>query len=272
MNGRGAPFPVRKRWGQHFLTSDQTAERIVEAVRLSPEDTVIEVGPGDGALTRPLARRVSRLLAIEIDPARAQALAAEFSKGGRVRVLEGDALNKSFSDWLSAAGWSGPAILVGNLPYNAATPILTAAIEEPGTVIRAVATVQREVARRFAALPGQEAYGYLSVRTAAFARARVLFDLPPGAFRPRPKVVSSLLELSPREHPLDPRRREAALRLASLGFRSRRKTLANALSGLAPRTEWEQVLSAIGKDPRVRAEELSLEDYLALAESVRRKT
>jgi 16S rRNA (adenine1518-N6/adenine1519-N6)-dimethyltransferase len=266
MNGRGAPFPVRKRWGQHFLTSEQTAERIVEAVRLSPEDTVIEVGPGDGALTRPLARRVAKLLAIEIDPARAQALAAEFSKGGRVRVVEGDALDKTFSDWLAAGGWSGPAILVGNLPYNAATPILTAAIEETGTVIRAVATVQREVARRFAARPGQAGYGYLSVRTAAFARARVLFDLPPGAFRPRPKVVSSLLELSAREHPLDPRQGEAALRLASLGFRSRRKTLANALSSLASRTQWEQALSAIGKDPRVRAEELSLEDYLALAE------
>jgi 16S rRNA (adenine1518-N6/adenine1519-N6)-dimethyltransferase len=266
MNSRGSRFPARKRWGQHFLTSEQTAERIVEAVRLVPEDTVIEVGPGDGALTRPLARRVAKLLAIEIDPARAQALADEFPEGGRVRVLEGDALDRSFSDWLAACGWSGPAILVGNLPYNAATPILTAAIEEPGTVIRAVATVQREVARRFAARPGQAGYGYLSVRTAAFARARVLFDLPPGAFRPRPKVVSSLLELSAREHSLDPRRGEAALRLASLGFRSRRKTLANTLSGLAPRTVWEQALSAIGKNPRARAEELSLEDYLALAE------
>jgi 16S rRNA (adenine1518-N6/adenine1519-N6)-dimethyltransferase len=238
----------------------------VEAVRLSPEDTVIEVWPGDGALTRPLARRVARLLAIEIDPARAQALAAEFPERGRVRVLEGDALDRSFSDWLAAGGWSGPAILVGNLPYNAATPILTAAIEEPGTVIRAVATVQREVARRFAAGPGQKGYGYLSVRTAAFARARVLFDLPPGAFRPRPKVVSSVLELSPREHPLDPERGEAALRLASLGFRSRRKTLANALSGLAPRTEWERRLEVFGKDRRARAEELSLEDYLRLSE------
>ncbi|HTD53068.1 MAG TPA: 16S rRNA (adenine(1518)-N(6)/adenine(1519)-N(6))-dimethyltransferase RsmA [Thermoanaerobaculia bacterium] len=266
MTARDFRLPARKRWGQHFLKSEQTAERIVEAVRLSPEDTVIEVGPGDGALTRPLARRAARLLAIEIDPARAQALAAEFSGGGRVRVLEGDALDRSFSDWLAAAGWSGPSILVGNLPYNAATPILTAAIEEQGTILRAVATVQREVARRFAAGPGQEGYGYLSVRTAAFARGRVLFDLPPGAFRPRPKVVSSVLELSPREHPLDPRRGEAALRLASLGFRSRRKTLANALSGVAPRTEWERRLEALGKDRRARAEELSLEDYLALAD------
>jgi 16S rRNA (adenine1518-N6/adenine1519-N6)-dimethyltransferase len=266
MNGRDSRFPARKRWGQHFLTSEQTAERIVEAVRLVPGDTVIEVGPGDGALTRPLARRVAKLLAIEIDPARAQALAAEFSEGGRVRVLEGDALDKSFSEWLAAGGWSGPAILVGNLPYNAATPILTAAIEEPGAITRTIATVQREVACRFAARPGQEGYGYLSVRTAAFARARVLFDLPPSAFRPRPKVFSSLLELSPHEHPLDRRRGEAALRLASLGFRSRRKTLANTLSSLAPRPTWERALSAIGKDPRARAEELSLEDYLALAD------
>ena len=156
-------------------------------------------------------------------------------------------------------------MLAANLPYNVATPILLAAIEEPAAIARAVATVQKEVAQRFAARAGSAAYGYLSVRAAAFADARVLFDIPPGAFRPRPKVVSSVLELVPRARPLDPELRDRAVALASLGFRARRKTLANALAPAGPRAAWEEALEELGKDRRVRAEELSLEDFLALA-------
>jgi 16S rRNA (adenine1518-N6/adenine1519-N6)-dimethyltransferase len=262
------PIPARKRWGQHFLVAAETAERIVNAARLGPEDTVLEVGPGDGALTRPIAARGARLLAVEIDPLRAGELFREFSVNPRVAVATGDVLEKPFRQWLEEAGWPGPAVLVGNLPYNVATPILSRAIEDPGAISRCVATVQREVARRFAAAVGGDDYGYLSVRAAAFARARVLFDLPPSAFRPRPKVVSSVLELSPRLPALDPVRRARALELASLGFRSRRKTLANALLPAGPRRVWEDALVEIGKGAKARAEELSLEDYLELARRV----
>ncbi|HEY6146250.1 MAG TPA: 16S rRNA (adenine(1518)-N(6)/adenine(1519)-N(6))-dimethyltransferase RsmA, partial [Thermoanaerobaculia bacterium] len=227
-------IPVRKRWGQHFLVSPATAERIADAARLGRGDTVIEVGPGDGALTRPLLGRAGRLLAIEIDPMRAEALSAEFANDARVCVVCGDALAKPFGAWLADAGWRAPAVLAANLPYNVATPILLAAIEEPAAISRAVATVQKEVAQRFAARAGSAAYGYLSVRASAFADARVLFDVPPGAFRPRPKVVSSVLELVARARPLDPGLRDRAVALASLGFRSRRKTLANALAPAGP--------------------------------------
>lgn len=263
-----AVIPARKRWGQHFLASAATADRIVAAARVSLADTVLEVGPGDGALTRPLLSQAGRLLAIEIDPLRAQALASELSGNGRARIERGDALEKPFGAWLADAGFPAPAVLVANLPYNAATQILTRALEEPNAISRIVATVQREVARRFVAKPGAEDYGYLSVRAAAFATGRILFDLPPGAFRPRPKVVSSVLELTPRTTPLDPERRSRALALASLGFRGRRKTLANALSSAAPRETWERALAEIGKDARVRAEVLSLDDFLALADCV----
>lgn len=261
-------IPARKRWGQHFLASAATADRIVAAARVSPADTVLEVGPGDGALTRPLSARARRLLAIEIDPLRAQALAFDFAGNERVRIERGDALEKPFGAWLAGAGLTAPAVLVANLPYNVATAILTRALEEPESISRIVATVQREVARRFVARAGSEHYGYLSVRAAAFARGRILFDLPPGAFRPRPKVESSVLELTPLEAPLGPVRRGRALGLASLGFRARRKTLANALASAAPRETWEKALAEIGQDARVRAEELSIEDYLALADRV----
>ena len=157
-------------------------------------------------------------------------------------------------------------MLVANLPYNAATPILLAAIQAPEAIRRCVATVQREVARRFIARPGEEAYGYLSLRVAAAATGRILFDLPPGAFRPRPKVVSSVLELTPRDALGPPELIRRALCLASLGFNARRKTLANALSSAAPRADWERALEGLRKTPRARAEELSLEDFLVLAQ------
>jgi 16S rRNA (adenine1518-N6/adenine1519-N6)-dimethyltransferase len=156
-------------------------------------------------------------------------------------------------------------VLVANLPYNVATPILTAALDAPETIRRSVATVQREVARRFVARPGEEGYGFLSVRAASRATGRVLFDLPPGAFRPRPKVTSSVLELVPLADPPDRELSRRALCLASLGFNARRKTLPNALASAAPRPFWEEALACTGKDPRVRAEALSLDDFLALA-------
>jgi 16S rRNA (adenine1518-N6/adenine1519-N6)-dimethyltransferase len=257
-------IPARKRWGQHFLANSATAERIVSAAGVGPADIVLEIGPGDGALTRPLLRRGARVVAVEIDPLRAEALGREFAGRPRVTILEGDALSRAPVEWLAAAGLAGPWLLVANLPYNVGTPVLTRALESDD-LLRGVVTVQREVARRFTAAPGDADYGYLSVRAAAFARARVLFDLPPGAFRPRPKVSSSVLELTPRRPSLDPELRARALRLASLGFRSRRKTLANALAAEGGKEAWAAALEALGRGGRARAEELSLEDYLELA-------
>ncbi len=257
-------IPARKRWGQHFLIRPETARRIADASGAGPGDIAFEVGPGEGALTRPLSERAGRVLAVEIDPLRAEALERDLASAGNVRILRGDVLDKTFSGWLAEAGWMPPAVFVSNLPYNVATPVLVRAIEEEGTFRRVVATVQREVARRFAAGPGSEEYGYLSVRAAAFARARVLFDLSPGAFRPRPRVTSSVIELLPRPG-LDREERERALSLASLGFRFRRKTLVNALSSVAGRPEVERALDELGRGPKTRAEELSLADYLALA-------
>jgi len=260
--------PARRKWGQHFLARPETAERIADAARLEPDDSVLEIGPGDGALTRPLAQRAARVVAVEIDPLRARSLARELD-GDRVAVLQGDALSRPLREWLAEGGVAGDAVLVANLPYNAATPIVQAAIEEPA-IRRCVVTVQKEVARRLVARPGDDAYGYLSVRTAARAVGRILFDLPPGAFRPPPKVTSSVVALEPRPDPLDPGERDAALRLASLGFGVRRKTLANALTRIAPRARWEEALAALGFDARVRAERLSLEDFLALARATAR--
>jgi 16S rRNA (adenine1518-N6/adenine1519-N6)-dimethyltransferase len=178
-------------------------------------------------------------------------------------------MDRTFREWLAQGGHDGPAVLVANLPYYVATRILSAALEEPDTIRRAVATVQSEVARRFLAGPGEEEYGYLSVRTAARASGRILFDLPPAAFRPRPKVRSSVLELTPRPPIAEEAILQRALRLASLGFQARRKTLANALASAGTRQSWEEALASLGKTARARAEELSLSDFVALARTER---
>jgi len=259
-----SPFPPRRRWGQNFLVDRSAADRIVKAAQIAAGESVVEIGPGDGALTRGLAAAGGRLLAIEIDPARADALAAEFSGDDGVVIEGGDALDRTIGERIRARAWSLPAVVVGNLPYNAATPILRAAVREDAAVSRVVATVQREVARRMVARPGSDDYGYLSLYMAIFCEAEILFDLPPGAFRPRPNVVSSVVRLRTRR-PADPVSVERVLAVGSRAFAARRKTLPNAMGGGAERAPWEAALAAIGKAPTARAEELSPEEFVALA-------
>ena len=236
----------------------------MNAAAIVSGESVVEIGPGDGALTRGLAAAGGRLLAIEIDPARAGALGAEFAGRADVVIEAGDALERTIAARLVERGWPGPAVVVGNLPYNAATPILRAAVRESGAVSRIVATVQREVARRMIARPGSDDYGYLSLFMAMFCDVEILFDLPPGAFRPRPNVVSSAVRLRTRPPASEPAV-ERVLEIASRAFGSRRKTLPNALGGSAGRASWERALAEIGRPPTARAEELSPEDFVALA-------
>jgi 16S rRNA (adenine1518-N6/adenine1519-N6)-dimethyltransferase len=263
-----AALPALKKWGQHFLVDRSVLERIAEACALSETASVLEIGPGEGALTRELARSRARLVAVEIDPLRAEALQSEFAGDPRVKIFAGDALSAPFSRWLIDGGLDLPAVFAGNLPYNISTVLLSRAIEEAGVFVRIIATVQKEVARRFTARPGSEHYGFLSVRSAFFADAEVLFDIKPGSFRPRPNVDSSVIRLLPKKSPVAAAKLSRLLEVVSWGFRSRRKTLANALSGLSGKALFTEALERIGKSPRARAEELSPEDFVALLDAV----
>lgn len=259
-----AALPKLKKWGQHFLADSGIARRIVAAAEIGPGESVIEVGPGGGALTALLAETPGRVLAVEIDPRRAAALERDFSSSENVRVVAGDFLSRSVRDWLATAALSPPAVLVGNLPYNVATRILAGAVEQRAEISRIVATVQQEVARRLVARPGDEAYGYLSVRMSLFARTKLLFDIRPGAFRPAPKVVSTVVGIVPREPPVAGEELDRLLEVVSRAFRSRRKTLANALSGEGGRARWLAALLAAGLPEKSRAEELDADDFLRL--------
>jgi 16S rRNA (adenine1518-N6/adenine1519-N6)-dimethyltransferase len=251
----------RPRLGQNFLSSPRTAARIVDSLAAPAGSWVVEVGPGRGALTRPLLARGVRVLAVEVDPRLAAGLTEELGGDG-LRVVEADALDFDPAEALAEAGAAPPVPLVANLPYETATPMVRAFARRHDLFSRLVVMVQREVAERICGRPGEEGYGFLSVDVAFHARARRLFDVPPGDFTPRPKVVSTVVELVP-AGPADGA--AAAIAVASAGFAVRRKTLKNALGAAWGREAAAEAVAGAGLAPTARAEELPPEAFLDLA-------
>lgn len=223
--------------------------RIVEAVEPQPEEVIVEIGPGEGVLTEKLAELPNELTAIEIDPELAEKLRARF--GDRVDVVNDDATEAPLP--------ARPYRAVGNLPYNVGTPILRRVIAGANWR-RAVFMLQKEVADRLVAKPRDEAYGYLTLYTQLFARARILMTLEPGSFYPRPKVRSAVVVLDPDRKPFAS---EALIELISAAFRMRRKKLVNNLTSV-PREELLRAMERAGIDANARAEELSLDEFAKL--------
>lgn len=254
----------RPRWGQNFLADPRLARRIADALGAGPGETVVEIGPGRGALTAPLLARGCRVVAFEIDPRLATSLRSGVPGESLVVVME-DALRADVSAALAAAGAAPPVSLVGNLPYESATPMLRAFVRRADLFARLVVMVQREVAERLAARPRTAAYGYLTLDIGAHAKVRRLFDVGPGAFSPPPKVTSSVVELLP--HPAV-NGAEEALAVASIAFTARRKSLLNALAARWGRGRAAGGLAAVGIPPLTRAEELPLSRFVELAEAL----
>ena len=252
--------PPKKQLGQHFLADRSYIERIVLAVDPKPGDRLVEIGPGQGAITFPLLRRQGELTVIEFDRDLITPL-MEASEGiGRLRIIHKDVLQVDFS---KLAGDEGPLRLVGNLPYNISSPILFHALEHAGAVRDMHFMLQKEVVDRMAAAPGSKVYGRLSVMLQAYCRVESLFDVPPGAFRPPPKVDSSVVRLVPRPVAeigiADPALFERIVRDA---FGQRRKTLRNALQQVCTGARIE----AAGIRPDLRAEQLDVDAFKRLAD------
>jgi 16S rRNA (adenine1518-N6/adenine1519-N6)-dimethyltransferase len=217
-----------RRLGQHFLIRGGVLERIARLAcpGPEPEPLALEIGPGKGFLTERLLARADRVGAVEIDAVLVARLARRFSAAARLEVIEGDARAVDFTRW-------APSVVVGNLPYYAATPIVERTLAMRPAPARAVFLLQREVAARLAASPGSRSYGFLSVRRWLFADAEPGFTVPPAAFDPPPEVHSAVVVLRPRSRAAeygigDPAR---FLDFASLCFRQKRKTLRNNLAG-----------------------------------------
>ena len=240
----------KKKWGQHFLRNRGAVMRIVEAVEPAPDDIVVEIGPGEGVLTEKLAELPNELMAVEIDPELSDRLRAQF--GDRITLVNEDAMDAPLP--------ARPYRAVGNLPYNAGTPILRRVVSDPNCR-RAVFMLQKEVADRLVAKPGDEAYGYLTLFVRLYSSARILMTLEPKSFYPPPKVRSAVVVLDPDRKPFAS---EELIDLISASFRMRRKKLVNNLTDFGTREEVVEAMTRAGIDEGVRAERLSIEDFARL--------
>lgn len=253
--------PVRKSLGQHFLNDRGILQRIVDALELRGDETVIEIGPGRGSLTALLAPKAKRLILIEYDRALAALLRERYASTPSVTVVEADVLTVALGE---VAG--GPYVLVGNVPYYITTPILFHALDAPRPE-RAVYLVQREVAERIAAKPGSEEYGALSVNVQAVATAKLLFRVAPGSFQPPPKVESAVVRIEPRTDPvIGPAEEARYRRLVIDAFGLRRKQLRRVLRSVLRLdvAHADALLARAGIEPTVRPETLAPDDFARL--------
>lgn len=252
-------MPVRKRFGQHFLHDPGVIRRILDSISPAEEDRIVEIGPGQGALTWGLLQRVRSMDVIEIDRDLAQSLKddARAAKGLRVHVA--DALRTDF-ERLRANG--GPLRIVGNLPYNISTPLLFRLLAQRAAIADMHFMLQKEVVDRMTAQPANKTYGRLTVMLAAVAEVEKLFDVGPGAFRPRPRVWSAIVRLRPTLQPRFDIGEDGVLRrLVTAAFSHRRKILSNGLKGLLTPGEIE----SCGIDSQLRPEALTPAQFGLLA-------
>ncbi len=260
-----APPRPRKRFGQHFLEPAWVA-KLLDSVSPSPDDTFLEIGPGRGALTLPLAARSRRVVAVEID--RDLAALLQQRSGPEITIVQGDFLNVDVEQVL--AGEKKPVRVVGNLPYNVSSPILFKLLHSASggaTFSDATLMLQKEVADRLAATPGGKDYGSLAIQVALLADVERVLTLPPGAFRPPPKVTSAVVRL--RFHPAreDVGRIDVFEKLVRGVFLQRRKRLLNALKPVAESlgTSAGDLIAAARVDGTRRPEELTLRDMAQLS-------
>ena len=257
-----------KRLGQHFLLDPAILRRIATAAGDLRGRAVLEIGPGPGGLSRALLDQGARLVAIERDPRCITALAElQAAADGRLVLLEADALTVDIEALRTRLRIDTPWAIVANLPYNIGTELIVRWLHRLDAIKSLHVLLQKEVAARLVAPVGASAYGRLAVLAQSLCRVRRCFDLPPGAFLPPPKVVSSLVELLPR--PATERPAPAVLAaleaVSKAAFGQRRKMLRSSLRSLTP--EPEKLLAAIGIAPERRAETLSLAEFRALAEA-----
>jgi 16S rRNA (adenine1518-N6/adenine1519-N6)-dimethyltransferase len=250
--------PPKKQLGQHFLHDRGIIERIVYAVNPQPGDTLVEIGPGQGAITFPLLRKHGSLTVIEFDRDLITPLAEAAEGMGDLTIVHKDVLKVDFG---KLAG-DDRIRLVGNLPYNISTPILFHVLEHSEAIIDMHFMLQKEVVERMAAAPGSKVYGRLSVMLQAVCEVQPLFEVPPAAFRPPPKVDSAVVRLLPR--PVGSLGiRDPALfeRLVRDAFGQRRKTLRNAVQAVCSAEQ----ITAAGLRPELRAEQLAVAEFIKLS-------
>ncbi len=251
----------RKRFGQNFLQDPVYQQKIANSLNLVAGAKCLEIGPGQGAITAHLLKRFGELTAIEMDRDLVTVLERKYANAG-LTVIQGDVLKTDIRDIAGAKRLS----IIGNLPYNISSPLLFQLIDQLELIDEMVFMLQKEVVDRITAGPGSKIYGRLSVTTGLLLHSEKLFDVPPGAFYPAPKVMSSVVRLRPRASVDESLDREVFDGIVKAAFAQRRKTIRNSLS------EWasEEQLLELGVDPRLRAERLDIETYVHLSKNLAR--
>ncbi len=256
---------AKKSLGQNFLRDPHYLGKIADAAKIGPDDNVLEIGPGLGHLTKVLAQRSRRVLAIEIDDRLIPLLQKDFEDISNIELIHADALEYDYE------ALDGRWQVVANLPYYISTPIIQKLIGYRNKFISFTLMLQKEVADRIAALPGGKEYGYLSVLVQFYTLPRIEFKVPAGAFTPKPEVDSSVITLVVREHPAVAVADERFfMRVVKAAFSQRRKTLRNALKQLeVSKEKMHAVLDRTGIDLGRRAETLTVEEFGRLADFLR---
>jgi len=261
---------ARKRFGQNFLHDQNIIDKIIRSINPKTEQTIIEIGPGQGALTYPLLKILGQLQAVEIDRDLIEMLNQQSPAFGQLTIHEGDALKFDFSQLYSNTRTQDTAKseklrLVGNLPYNISTPIIFHLIEFIDSICDMHFMLQKEVVERMAAEDHNKNYGRLSVMLQWYCEVEYLFDIPAGAFNPPPKVVSSLVRLRPRSKPLATLKNEQQFAcLVNKVFQQRRKTIRNTLKDYLTAEE----IQALDISPTARPETLSILDFAQLSNAI----
>ena len=255
----------RRAFGQNFVSDPNTVRRIARMANVSATDHVVEIGAGLGSLTLALAETGARITAIEIDHGIAPVLRDVVKDLPNVSVVVGDALEL---DWNEIIPPGSSAVVVANLPYNVATPLVADLLDAIPQISRFVVMVQKEVALRLASSVGSSDYGAISVKVAYWATAHVLGDVPPSVFIPRPKVTSSIIEITRRETPavgphIEP---QQLFKVIRMGFGQRRKMLRRSLAAIATPEDFENA----GVSPESRPEELNVEQWGRLATEIQK--
>jgi 16S rRNA (adenine1518-N6/adenine1519-N6)-dimethyltransferase len=259
LDGHG--LAPRRDLGQNFVADPNTVRRIAHLARVGAGDHVVEIGAGLGSLTLALAETGASITAVEVDRGLVAVLHDVFATHPTVRVVEADAMT---ADWNALLGSADRSVLVANLPYNVATPLVCDVLDDVPGIDRMLVMVQREVAERFAASPRTPAYGAVSVKIAYWASAKVVGLVPAAVFVPRPNVESALVEIVRHEPPATDA--DAMFELVRKAFNQRRKMLRRSLAGVVTPEQFE----AAGVEPTARPEELDVAAWGALTEAVHR--
>lgn len=261
----------KKRLGQHFVVNSKILQRTIESASLGPEDIVVEIGAGLGSLTVPMAQRVKKVYAIEVDPRLAHELRNQLAANDSVEVIQADALQVDFAPWYEQ--WQRKMKVVANLPYEISSPMIFRLFQERNYFSLFVLMLQLEVAKRVVARPGTKDYGPLSLWSQLYTRARIAFSVHPQAFYPPPQVESAVVRFEILPQPSVVVEDEKILRqVIRSAFTYRRKTLVNALRlgefAHLPAEKIREALQSVSISPESRGEALSLEQFRDLSRTL----